>query len=1069
MVPMKRYVKWLGIHAAMMATLVVLAAISVTAQLPTGTFLGTVKDATGGAVAGATVTATNIETGFTRTGTTDADGSYRFPAMPVGNYEITVTKDGFQKSDRKGLTLEVAQQATIDATLQVGSTSQSVVVTEEAPIVDTTSSSSGSLVNEDKITDLPLNGRNWTDLTLMQTGIVKVNALTGNVTTAELNGTFYISNGAATRSNMYLLDGADERTLIGINNTSVTNSSLGVDGIQEYKVVNVLPSAEYALTMGSQTLIVSKGGTNNWHGDAFDFLRNASMDAESYGDPRDTGNLNGCGADKALVFACKRVEPYQRNNFGGAFGGPIKKDKTFFYAVFEGIRSSQGIASEATTLPAACFVNGTIPAVIANNGCVAGSATTPITVNQAILPLANEFPTPNVNDPSAYPTFNVAFPFKQPTSEEYGQIRIDQNFSAANSGFFRYTQDDADMTTIRQNVDPRSLENIHGNETFATLGETHIFSPTLLNTARLSFSRTLANLFPFIESNPSALPANYPAFTANSNTLLVPSLADNPQQMPGTASPGQITQVTTITNPGCTPVPPSTTNCSAYGAATPFFSTTGPNNDTQNIYTLSDDIYWTKGKHGLKFGTLMNRFNAYPLDVLGNAGSAGFPGIGGSACPGSNCPLQAYFLGNYNSLGRDIPNSNYARQFRFYTFGFYAQDDYKVLSRLTLNLGFRYEFTTVPTETKPAIAFSLRDAATDATGTAGGLFKNPSLHNFSPRVGFAWDVFGNGKTALRGGGGIYYDTATYGDIMLNNSIGAPKNVPGGYISSAVTYTNNGVHPPLDFPVSTDFTNSNLVATSPGSPRTVNYNISQPTLFQRSLAIDQQLPWGMGLTIAYVGTNDWHLYQSRDGNPQAYYATTAGAAPTTCPGIGCTAVGVGPNMLPYYCSPADGTPGAPTAAHPCSALATFIPCTTKFTAPAGNSPGCPGKINPAWNQIQEVMSSGSSYNSLQISVNKRPTHGLQFQFGYTWSKSLDDGEAQSALENVLNLFQVPLGFPENSDRGPSVFNATNNIRTNIIYHVPDLIKSRSMLEKVTNGWWFSVNLAAQRGYPLTPQN
>ena len=269
-------------------------------QASTGTILGVVKDTTGGSVAGASVTVTNVDTGFTRTGPTEDDGSYRFPQLPVGNYSVQVMKDGFQTAERKGLKLEVTQEAAIDITLQLGSTGQTVTVTEEAPLVDTTSSTVGGLVTEDKVIDLPLNGRNFTDLSLLQAGVTQ-NTAQGNV--FGINGTFFSSNGATTRSNNYLLDGALMQYIFGLNNASIAGTTLGVDGIKEYRVVTSMFSADYGLTMGSQTVIVSKGGTNGFHGSAFEYIRNSAMDAHrNYFDALDENNVRGFGPDKSVTY-----------------------------------------------------------------------------------------------------------------------------------------------------------------------------------------------------------------------------------------------------------------------------------------------------------------------------------------------------------------------------------------------------------------------------------------------------------------------------------------------------------------------------------------------------------------------------------------------------------------------------------------------------------------------------------------------------------------------------------------------------------------------------------------------
>jgi len=302
------------------------------AQLPTGTILGVVKDSSGAAVPGATVTIRNTETGQSRMVTTGDDGAYRMPALAVGKYEVKAEHSGFATETQTGLSLDVSQELVANFTLQVGTTQQQVVVTAEAPIVNTSSSSLGGLVDENKITDLPLNGRNYIDLTIMQAGIT-TDAAVGHF--GGVTGTWFSSNGAPVRSNYFTLDGAPLWNGLGGSSASGSGTTLGVDGIKEYKVISNSFSAEYGMTMGSQVVMVSKGGTNQFHGDAFEYLRNSALDARNYFDPA-------------------KIPEFQRNNFGASLGGPIKKNKTFFYAVYEGLRQKLGVTTVDNVFPTAC-------------------------------------------------------------------------------------------------------------------------------------------------------------------------------------------------------------------------------------------------------------------------------------------------------------------------------------------------------------------------------------------------------------------------------------------------------------------------------------------------------------------------------------------------------------------------------------------------------------------------------------------------------------------------------------------------------------------------------------------
>src|SRR5438132_8102718 len=364
------------------AVVLLLATIPALTQLPTGTILGVVKDTSGAVIPGASLTIINIDTSLTRFGSSSEDGSYRFPALPVGRYRIEVMKEGFSALTRTGITLEVAQEATIELVLEVGSPAQSVTVAEEVPLVQTTSSTMGGLVNEDQVANLPLNGRNLIALTLMQAGVQQTTVIPATTIGSALStGVTISNNGMPIHANSYMLDGANMIGVFTFNNSSIIGTTMGVDGVKEYKVITNTPSAEYGLSMGSQTTIVSKGGTNQFHGDVFDYLRNDALDARNYFDALDKLNFNGFGTNKSLNYPGKRLPPFHRNNFGASFGGPIKKDKTFLYAVYEGLRQTWGQTVATNTLPGNCF----------------DSVTHVVTATSLSLSACSGVPTSNIN------------------------------------------------------------------------------------------------------------------------------------------------------------------------------------------------------------------------------------------------------------------------------------------------------------------------------------------------------------------------------------------------------------------------------------------------------------------------------------------------------------------------------------------------------------------------------------------------------------------------------------------------------------------------------------------------
>ncbi len=863
------------------------------AQLPTATILGVVKDSSGGVVSGATVMVRNVDTDLSRTLTTQEDGSYRVPALPVGNYEVQVTREGFKTATRKGLTLTVGQEAVVDPMLEVGSTGQTVVVTEEAPLVDTTNGSLGGLVTEQKVQDLPLNGRNFVDLTLLQPGVTQLRGqIPGNQPTS---GVIFSSNGAPTRSNSMLLDGATMVTLNGLGSSSVAGTTLGVDGIKEYKIVTNLFSAEYGLTMGSQTTIVSKGGSNQFHGDVFEYLRNSVLDARNFFDAVDSRG-------QSIANPGHRLPQFQRNQFGGSFGGPIKKDRTFFYAVYEGLRENLGVTVLDTVPAAGCHPPG------ANAGNNFGAGTR-IWNGNGVQPAGSIGPCPQVgalppvpppNNNSVvlsavtapllalYPLPNVGanqftFPALQKTNENYGQIRFDQTFSSEDTFFVRYTADDAHIAApnIAAGVGFPQFRNTYNSRSqFLTLSESHIISPTVVNTARGSFSRTA-----FFNTSDSTLSGPLYSFVAG--------------QQIGTIAVGSV------------------------GGSGGALSGLGPSIGTpaysrQNVFTVSDDLYWTKGKHAMKFGTLINYYQQGLEFPLFSKGLLVFPSIGN------------FFTGTPLQFSALAPGANTNRYFTYNTFGFYAQDDVRVASRLTVNLGLRYEFSTTPNE-RNGRGSAVRDVTTQNFGTLGPVVRNPSIKSFSPRIGFECYKFGKGKNSKRVGYGLYYDIAGIGAAISYGSVATPPFSGRGQIR---------YNPPFNTTFTIPFTFS--PANTSNTLQTLDYNAHQPYLQQYNLTVEHQFPGRIAVSVGYVGSRGEHLWQAREENPVIPTSVT--------------------NEIAFW-QPLPGGALGP-------------------------------RINPFWGGVTAITTGGDSwYNSLQVQVTKQMARGLQFQAAYTFSKALDTTQGQ----------------------------------------------------------------------------
>ena len=941
----------LGMSRIAVCILIFLIGVSVApAQLPTATILGVVKDSSGAVVPGATLTAHSVETGQTRTATSAADGSYRFSALPVGAYEVRAENPGFQVAVRSGLVLTVSQEAVVNFALEVGAVSQTVAVTAEAPMVNTTSGSLGGLVGEQTISDLPLNGRNYQSLTLLQMGITQYqNYTTSPINSAGYNGILYSSNGAGFRSNYFMLDGASLANAWGGTSASTSNTTLGVDGIREYRVVTNSSSAEYGMTMGSQMIMVSKSGSNKFHGDVFEYLRNNDLDARNFFD-----------YSTALSSPGYRLPAFQRNNFGASVGGPIKKDKTFFYGVFEEVTARTGVTT-ISGVPAAGCHNAVAGVPITAAQCSnLGAASA--TMAPQMAPILALYPNPNlVNN-------QYTFPYTNPETDYFGQMRVDHSLSTNDTLFARYTIENSSQAPVINF--PAFYVNELSRGQYSTLSETHIFSPTVLNTARFSFSRSWVN-----EQSPNLISGPQYDFT------------------PGVAM-GYIT-ISSLAN----------TNFGNSGLTPLLF--------TQNIFTWSDDAYYTKGRHSFKFGALVNHFQHFYNSQNAVRGSISFPTVAG------------FLTATPTSYNIEVPGlNNQYRAFHENSMGFYVQDDVRLNSRLNLNVGFRYEPTTQMQEVS-GHSSGLVDVQHDTQVTPGvPPFLNPSLHNFSPRFGFAWDVMGDGKTSVRGGAALLYDVSQWQSLLGTDVAAMPP------YSEQITVAQPAagvISIPLKIPALSAIPLPSIAFKLP------DYNMKQPHMLTYNLTLERQLPGNMALSLGYAGSRGINIIFMDDGNP-------------TIPG------GV----------PVNGAcvPRATGTAYNINAPSCWLPNNPPlYTA----NP----RTNPNFGPILYQNAGGNSfYNSLQFGLTKRLSHGLQFQSSYTWSKSIDDtqGQIQADASGTAPVPSDPVH--RNVDRSVSTFDATQNWRLNTIYNLPKVSSLTGVAGKLVNGWWMSGILSLQTGLPFS---
>ena len=747
-------------------------------QAGSATVRGKVTDPGRLVVVDASVEATNTATNIIYHAATNDAGYYSLSSLPPGRYSLTVQKAGFASIVKPDIELHVADHISANFELKIGATGQTVMVTGGVPLVNTTSSSLGGLVQADEIATMPLNGRNYINLTLLQPGIApSPNILQGGT----YNGTWFSSNGSTMRSNNFMLDGAIMQDSNGGSTADFSGRTLGLDGIQEYRVITSLSSAEYGLLAGSQTVMVSRSGTNEFHGSVFEYLRNSALDAANYFDRPTVANK------------FRRLPAYKRNNNGGAFGGPIRKDKTFFFTTFEGVEERLGITVNDTVMAPAC--HGEAGAVITNAACPQLGSTPSVTIAPVVAPLIALYPLPNL------PNNGYTTPFTQPDRDVYGQIRLDHVFSKKDSVFGRYTIDDDDQV-LGNNYPESFVVDRDTRHQYATLSETHIFSTSLLNDFRASFSRT-------------------------ASTRLSPSPFTGPQYSLVT---GQA--LGPITVGGIT---------GTFGPAINHIST-----QTQNIVTFSDDLMYTVGSHSLKFGTLINSYRQFGNQSQRVEGQLQFTSI------------ATFLAGVTSSYSAELPGSLLDRTWQFYTTGFYVQDDWRLKSKFTLNAGLRYEPSPNYYSEVHGRSSAIINPLTDAQATVGPYFKNFTLKNISPRLGFAWDVFGNGMTAFRGGASLSYDLGNLYNGFLNIM---PQQQPFSFTNSGSgTFTM-----PLTFPANSV---NNVQSTQ-------EYQMQQARFYSENLTIEQQLPFSTALAVSYVGSRGIHLPGIGDANPNLPLGITNG--------------------------------------------------------------------------------------------------------------------------------------------------------------------------------------------------
>jgi hypothetical protein len=836
-------------RTSVVLSLVVIWAISLFAaqgyaQVTGATLSGTITDPSGGVIPNAMVSAKNTATGVTREVTTDTTGFYLVPNLLPGSYEVTVTSPGFSTARQSNLVLGVGAEQQLNIALKVGQTTQTIEVTEAAPLIQLTSSTLSAEVESTTVRELPLNGRDWASLATLSPGVNAIEnqmpfdagAVRGN---RGFGAQLTIVGGRPTQNN-YRLDGLSINDYGNGGPGSVLGVSLGVDAIQEFSVLTGNYSAEYGRTSGGVVNAVSKSGTNAFHGDIYEFLRNDKLDA----------------TDFFLTSSNKARPPYKRNQFGASAGGPIIKDRTFIFGDYEGIRQSKGnvapinVPSDNARLG---ILAGGAPPV---SSCPAGSAKLDPNANTCVDNNAVKFLAlyPHANGPVSGNKGLFAFAGVQAATENFFTIRVDHKISDKDSLFATYMYDKNPFTQ------PDPFNNVsYLDQTaryIAALEWSHVFTPTLINTARLGYNRNaVINYQPVSAINSAAADPSLGAFPGG----------DNPVMRIG----GGFKAMSAGLNGG--------------------FS-----RHNWNSIQFYDDAFLTRGTHSLKFGFALENMRYNFFQKYNPQGIWTFTS------------LTNFLTNKPRSLEGGLAAPDTPRALRETIFGGYVQDDWHWRHNLTLNLGLRYEMATVlkeaqgkltnlanvsdplpycgttdPTLTTlitPADQLAGRPGTPGCTGAAP-YFSNPTTRNFEPRIGFAWDPRGDGKMAVRGGFAIFDILALPGYFYTQQGIETPFFLTGVIRQTSTTNLTGLLGVPASDPTSA----YNKIGSNALTAAFMEKNPKRNYVEQWNINVQRQITPSLTATVGYVGSRGVHMLIRGDDSNMVIPCPPACSTSTQIPG------------------------------------------------------------------------------------------------------------------------------------------------------------------------------------------
>ena len=1063
--------------ARILATLIFILTCSVIAfgQQITGSIVGTVKDQQSALVTTATVKAINVDTGYSRSAPANGYGEYRIDFLPVGKYTIEATAAGFQRFVQQNLALNVDQTLTVDATLTVGAQSQTITVSEAPPVVNTTDAVLGRTLEQEEIIGLPLVNRNaYAELSLVPGVMANSASPTTNPTgtpnmtvgiastAVQVNGSLDSGNGTVA----FYLDGGNNIT--GMRNYG--NQAPNPDALEEFRVETSAFAAQYGQFSGAVVTVITKSGTNKFHGSLFEFNRNTDFNANSWSPAKNPFT-------KAIMVA-----PYHRNNYGGTIGGPIKHDKAFFFFSYAGLRQVQAGGVTGATPPTAAErlgdFTGDMPggaAPLTNPIYMPGtSKTTKIPVNgintgPGCLTLnpanagycvpSNLLDTTAENFLNISNTIGVSVPlptgarnagtgggvyigmYTTPTNTDEYLGKFDANLGSRDHvGVTYYYNKTASTPSGGGNINWTGNQSL-SKQTNINLADVHTFSGSVANQTWLTLTQAMGGRALI----PVTGPANQTLASFGSNFLI-----QGPAGLPYLNGAGFSTG-----NPNAGPV-------------------TGSDN-----YELRDVVSITKGKHNLSLG---GEFALDKTMFAANLNNYGDVGYSTSAPTSTGLTIADFITGNINSFEQD---TTYITHLSTWHIAAFAQDNYRITPRLTANLGLRWDIDTPNVDSHDRTASFIAGQQSTVTpaapkgmlfpgdsGIGRGLISTPFSH-ISPRLGFAWDPFGNGKTSIRAAAGIFWGSPSGNEwnqpgnampFSIRNGFGSETSMTNIYnVGFLSTAPGGGIFPYTYTPSAPKFYPSQGIEVIPPT-------FKDSSIYQFNLSVQRQLPLRISVTAAYVGTLGRHLSSFLDANYAPFSTVANGGTPLLNPIVP-------PALTAPSCSAnVGGTAG--TVQGLCTSAQSQMQ-RRQYDAGLNLAPGTLGGITYL------ISDQTSNYNGLQVSATKTMSRGFSISGFYVWSRAL---ESSNPVENGGMNMQNPgvLGKPFTAandhgmldqngapivggglqeERGLMDQNHNSNAAISGMWNI-DYVHGNKIAKLVFNGWTISPVVYLTSGGPFS---